>query len=171
MHLIRRKVFTVPPSPRPSFDLESHPFFWMTQAMGARDNALGDELKRVGLRVPDWRVLATLYARKHLSLRELSDLCSIDRTTLSRTMDRMQDAGWVTRLTDSHDLRVTRLSLTPSGERLFARLWPVVDRLNRAAVAGLPPGAVELLAWTLERMKTNLDRESSRMDEPSQDAA
>jgi DNA-binding MarR family transcriptional regulator len=161
----------MPPDPRPAFDLEGHPFFWMTQAIGARDSALADELKDVGLRVPDWRVLATLYARKHLSLRELADLCTIDRTTLSRTMDRMQEAGWVARLADSRDLRVTRLSLTPSGEQLFARLWPVVDRLNRAAVAGLPPGAVEMLAWTLERMKINLDRESSRGAEASRDAA
>ncbi len=161
----------MPPAPRPAFDLEGHPFFWMTQAMAARDNALAGELKDLGLRVPDWRVLATLYARKHLSLRELADLCSIDRTTLSRTMDRMQEAGWVARLADSHDLRVTRLSLTASGERLFARLWPAVDRLNRAAMEGLPRGAVELLAWTLERMKTNLDRQPSRIDASSEDAA
>lgn len=161
----------MPPAPRPAFDLEGHPFFWMTQAMAARDNALAAELKALGLRVPDWRVLATLYARRHLSMRELADLCSIDRTTLSRTMDRMQDAGWVARIADSRDLRVTRLSLTASGERLFARLWPAVDRINRAAIDGLPRGAVDLLAWTLGRMKENLDRAPARFSSSVEDAA
>ena len=161
----------MPPAPRPAFDLEGHPFFWMTQAMAARDNALAAELKDLGLRVPDWRVLATLYARRHLSMRELADLCSIDRTTLSRTMDRMQDAGWVARIADSRDLRVTRLSLTASGERLFTRLWPAVDRINRAAVEGLPRGAVDLLAWTLGRMKDNLDRAPARFSPSVEDAA
>lgn len=161
----------MPPAPRPAFDLEGHPFFWMTQAIAARDNALAAELKDLGLRVPDWRVLATLYARRHLSMRELADLCSIDRTTLSRTMDRMQEAGWVARIADSRDLRITRLSLTASGERLFARLWPAVDRINRAAVAGLPRGAVDLLAWTLGRMKENLDRAPARFSPSVEDAA
>lgn len=146
--------------PRPEFDLEHHPFFWMTQAIAARDAAVAEELKGLGLRVPEWRVLAALYARKRLAMRELADLSSIDRTTLSRTVDRMQDMGLVTRLADSRDLRVTRLALTQAGERLFARIWPTMERLNRAAMEGLPRGAVELLAWTLGRMKDNLDRES-----------
>ena len=70
----------------------------------------------------------------------------------------LQETGRLTRLTDAEDLRVTRLALTAAGERLFARIWPEVERINRAAVAGLPQGAVEMLGWTLERMKTNLDR-------------
>ncbi len=148
----------MPTGPRPEFELERHPFFWMTQAIAARDRALAGELKNLGLRVPEWRVLAALCARKRLSMRELADLSSIDRTTLTRTVDRMQETGWVTRLADSEDLRVTRLALTAAGERLFARIWPAMERLNGAAIEGLPDGAVEMLAWTLKRMKINLDR-------------
>ena len=111
--------------------------------------------------MPEWRVLASLFARKRLSMKELSDLSSIDRTTLTRTVDRLQQIGHVTRLADSKDLRITRLALTAAGERLFARIWPAVHRINRAAVAGLPQGAVEMLSWTLERMKINLDRDIS----------
>src|SRR5688500_1603021 len=147
----------MPPKSRPEFELERHPFFWMTQAIAARDRALAGELRKLGLRVPEWRVLASLYARKRLSMRELADLSSIDRTTLTRTVDRMQQTGWVTRLADANDLRITRLALTASGEQLFSRIWPVMERLNRAAIDGLPDGVVEMLAWTLKQMKTNLD--------------
>lgn len=150
----------MPREPRPDFQLDRHPFFWMTQAIAARDAALAGELREHGLRVPEWRVLASLYARKRLSMRELADLSSIDRTTLTRTVDRMQETGLVTRLADSRDLRVTRLALTAAGERLFARIWPTMERLNRAAVEGLPPGSVQMLAWTLQCMKDNLDREA-----------
>ncbi len=55
-------------------------------------------------------------------------------------------------------LRITRLALTAAGEQLFARIWPAMERLNSAAIDGLPKGAVEMLSWTLENMKTNLDR-------------
>lgn len=142
----------------PQFDLQRHPFFWITQVIAARDRALAAALKDADLRVPEWRVLASLFARKRLSMTELSDLSSIDRTTLTRTVDRLQETGRLMRLGDSEDLRVTRLALTAEGERLFARIWPDVERINRAAIGGLPQGAVDMLCWTLEQMKINLDR-------------
>lgn len=145
-------------NPPPRFDLEQHVFFWLTQAIGSRDRRLAQDLKAFGLRVPEWRALAALYARRRCSMSELSDLATIDRTTLTRTVDRMQKAGWLTRLSDAEDLRVTRLAPTPAGERLFARIWPTVERLNLAAIANLPAGAVDMLRWTLERMKSNLDQ-------------
>jgi DNA-binding MarR family transcriptional regulator len=139
------------------FALEQHVFFWLTQVIGSRDRRLAQALKAFGLRVPEWRVLASLHARRRCTMSELADLATIDRTTLTRTVDRMQKAGWVTRLDDASDLRVTRLAHTASGERLFARIWPTVQQLTELAVAGLPSGAVDMLRWTLERMKTNLD--------------
>ena len=148
----------------PTFDLEGHSFFWMTQVMACRDRQLAQELKGEGLRVPEWRALASLHAKKSLSMSELSDLASIDRSTLTRTMDRMQKSGWVTRLSDSDDMRVTRLALTASGQRLFARVWPIVERLNIAACAGLPESALGMLRWTLEHMRQNLDAGLANQD-------
>lgn len=139
------------------FDLEHHSFFWMTQVIASRDRQLAIELKSHDLRVPEWRALASLHARQSLSMSELADLASIDRSTLTRTVDRLQNAGWMRRISDAADMRVTRLALTSSGQALFASVWPMVERLNKAAVADLPGPAIEMLRWTLERMKANLD--------------
>jgi len=144
---------------KPEFSLDRHVFFWMTQAIAARDRRLAGEMKNFGLRVPEWRALAALYARRRCTMSELSDLSSIDRTTLTRTVDRMESAGWVARLNDTEDARVTRLALTTAGERLFHRIWPAVEQLNRAALEGLPAGAADAMRRTLERMKTNLDQD------------
>ena len=146
-------------APRHAFDLDRHVFFWLTQVTAARDLQLASALKPFGVRVPEWRALAALYARHRCTMSELAELAAIDRTTLTRTVDRMQDAGWLTRLSDGDDMRVTRLALTAAGQRLFGRIWPLVERLNRAAVAGLSASAVEALRGTLAQMKRNLDEE------------
>ena len=139
------------------FDLDAHPFFWLTQVIGARDRELSQGLKEYGLRVPEWRALAALYARKDSTMGELAELATIDRTTLTRTIDRMEEAGWLSRLADETDMRITRLALTAAGRRMFDRIWPEVQQLNALALDGLSRGEIESLRKTLERMRANLE--------------
>ncbi len=141
----------------PSFALDQHLFFWFTQVLDRRDRHLAASLKSYGLRAFEWRALASLHARHRLSMTELADLTSVERTTLSRTVDRMVRKGWVVRLSDTSDARVTRLAPTAAGERLVQRIWPEVHRLNEAAVAGLPDPLVGTVRWALEQMRRNLD--------------
>ena len=144
-------------APAPEFALDQHLFFWFTQVLDRRDRNLADALKSYGLRAPEWRALASLHSRHRLSMSELADLTSIERTTLSRTIGRMVRKGWVVRLSDASDARVTRLAPTAAGERLFTRIWPAVHQLNEAAVAGLPEPLVATVRWALEEMRRNLD--------------
>jgi DNA-binding MarR family transcriptional regulator len=140
-----------------SFELDRHVFFWLTQVIGARDRELAQGLKDFGLRVPEWRALAAMYARKHCTMSELADLATIDRTTLTRTVDRMQDSGWLERLADEEDMRITRLALTATGRRMFERIWPEVQRLNQLALDGLSKAEIDSLRKVLERMRANLE--------------
>jgi len=139
------------------FELDRHPFFWLTQVIGARDRELAQGLREFGLRVPEWRALAALYAKKHSTMSELAELATIDRTTLTRTVDRMQDAGWLERRADEADMRVTRLSLTAAGRRMFDRIWPEVEKLNALALAGLSKAEIRALQDVLARMHANLE--------------
>ena len=145
------------PAPRPAFDLDRHVFYWLTQVIGARDRELTQGLREYGLRVPEWRALAALYARQGCTMSELADLATIDRTTLTRTVDRMQEAGWLSRLTDGDDMRVTRLALTAAGRKLFERVWPTVMRLNDLALAGVAKSDIQVLQKILGRMRANLE--------------
>ena len=146
---------------RPAFELDRHVFFWLTQVIGARDRELAEGLREHGLRVPEWRALAALYSRQRetrgCTMSELAELATIDRTTLTRTVDRMQDAGWLTRLADADDMRVTRLALTAPGRRMFERIWPTVQRLNALALADVSQMEIQTLRKILGRMHANLD--------------
>jgi len=143
--------------PAAEFDLDRHVFFWLTQVIGARDRELAQGLREFGLRVPEWRALAALYARHKCTMSDLAELATIDRTTLTRTIDRMEEAGWLTRLEDADDMRVTRLALTAAGRKMFERIWPTVERLNELATAGLAKADIQLLQKILGRMRANLE--------------
>ncbi len=148
-------------APAPDFSLDEHLFFWLTQVLDRRDRHLAVALKAYGVRVPEWRVLASLHSRHRMSMSELADTTSIERTTLSRTVERVARKGWVVRLSDTSDGRVTRLAPTAAGERLFERIWPAVRQLNEMAVADLPPPLVDTVRWALQEMRRSLDRSLS----------
>jgi DNA-binding MarR family transcriptional regulator len=139
------------------FELDRHPFFWLTQVIGARDRELAQGLRDYGLRVPEWRVLAALYARRLCTMSDLAELATIDRTTLTRTIDRMAEAGWLERRADEADMRVTRLALTAAGRRTFDRIWHEVEKLNALALEGLSKAEILQLQSILARMHANLE--------------
>jgi DNA-binding MarR family transcriptional regulator len=157
----RSEAVAAGPGVTPDFILDQHLFFWFTQVLDRRDRQLAAALKADGLRAPEWRTLATLHSRHRLSMSTLADLTSIDRTTLSRVVERVVKAGWVMRLTDASDARVTRLALTASGERLFARIWPAVWQVNERAMANLPEPAIGFVRWAVQQMCRNFDGRKS----------
>jgi len=140
-----------------TFDLEGHLFFWVTQVQARRDLQLAAALEPYGLRVPAWRTLASLRARERCTMNELAELTALERSTLSRTVDRMVEDDLVVRLADDRDLRVVRLALSAAGRRRFDEIAPHIDALNRAAVAGLPDGMEDVLRWALRQVRANLD--------------
>ena len=145
-----------------SFDLDGHLFFWVTQVQALRDVQVADALEPHGLRVPAWRTLASLRARDRCTMNELAELTALERSTLSRTVDRMVADDLVVRLADARDLRIVRLALTPAGRRIFDEIAPRIDALNRAAVAGLPEGMEGVLRWALQQVRANLDNPASQ---------
>jgi MarR family transcriptional regulator for hemolysin len=152
-------VSTARPAPRgavPEFDLRRHVFFLITQVTGRRNRALADRLKPLGITIQQWRVLAVLDHAPGCTMGELADFTSVDRTTLTRTLDGMEGAGLVARQVSSADRRSLRLHLTAKGRAAFARVLPIALEQNERAVAGFAPAELERFRQDLRRVYENL---------------
>ena len=62
------------------------------------------------------RILNCLMEQGEMSQRELADACMFDVTTLSRTLDKMEKAGLVTRKVNPASRRAHLIALTPEGK-------------------------------------------------------
>ena len=141
----------------PAFTLDSHIFYLFTQIFGRRNRALAQELAPLGINVPQWRILAVLHECPGCTMNELADLTTVDRTTLTRALDRVVADDLALRRADAKDRRSVRLWLTPAGREAFRRVLPRVIEQNERAVRGF--SATELAAFRalLHRMVRNLD--------------
>lgn len=116
----------------------------------------GAVLRRAGVSLQDWRVLAALRERGGLRLTELAARTSIEISTLSRLVGNMEAAGLVLRERDSDDARAIAIRLTAAGDALTARLTPEAEALERAALAGFSEVEAGQLKALLERLYGNL---------------
>ena len=66
----------------------------------------------LGLTRSQWWVLTMLYAKEGVTQSELADLMELEKPTLGRLLDRLEEKEWVERRADEFDRRVNRLYLT-----------------------------------------------------------
>ena len=107
-----------------------------------------------GLRVPEWRVLATLNDEDGAMITTLARISLLEQSHLTKIVDQMERRGWVTRRPDPVDARRVRVFLTDEGRELATDL--VVDaraheegllsRLSPEEAAAIKPVLKQLLA-------------------------
>ncbi|MBT6283890.1 MAG: MarR family transcriptional regulator, partial [Rhodospirillaceae bacterium] len=72
-------------------------------------------LSEAGVDIQSWRVLIALYQRGAQTVGALSDLTSINFSTLSRVLGRMEKKNLVRRVRDAEDARSFTVELTANG--------------------------------------------------------
>ena len=147
---------------RRTFDLEGHIYFLFTQIFGRRNRHLGEKLAPHAITVPKWRVLAVLHERPGVTMNQLADFTTVDRTTLTRTLDQMVEDRLIERRDDARDRRAVRLHLTGHGREVFEKILPLVMDENERATQGIAPGELAQFGRTLQRMVRNLDPDYDR---------
>ena len=124
----------------------------------------GNELRRAGVTLQDWRVLAALREADGQRLTELASRTSIEVSTLSRLVAGLESAGLVLRERDASDARAIAIRLTPRGAALTATLTPAAATLERTALAGLSDSEAGQLKALLHRVYGNLAADHAAAD-------
>ena len=118
------------------------------------EGALADR----GLTIAMWRVLAALSNNGALRQIDLSNLTSIEVSTLSRLVTRLVRMGLVTRTRNSTNSREVAVELTAKGRTVVAQMIPIAQELEETAARGLPKSDLAVVKRSLRRMHENLAR-------------
>lgn len=95
-------------------------------------------LRRAGVAVPVWRVLATLSGSPGETVSGLADSCLLQQPTMTKLLDRMVRDGLVKRLPDARDRRVVRIQTTPRGETVVNELLASAKKHESEVLARHP---------------------------------
>jgi DNA-binding MarR family transcriptional regulator len=112
----------------------------------------------MGVTRAQWKVLFRLERAPGMRQIELADLLDIEPITLSRIIDRLEEAELVERVADPADRRAWRLHVTAQARPLVEKLRAVADEMISEAFAGIDPKDIEITRQVLAKARQNACR-------------
>ena len=94
--------------------------FNLRKASRAVTQLFDEALKPCGLYATQFNLLAAISTSDDVTITELSKVLIMDRTTLTRNLNPLQNNGWV-EVTPGVDKRTRTLSLTRSGKKVLSQ--------------------------------------------------
>lgn len=115
-----------------------------------------DRVRGIGLTGPQARLLLALERHPDQNQAFYAERLEIEPITLTRIVDRLEDAGWIERQADPADRRARILHLTDKSRGIVSRLRLSVEGLTEDMLEGFAPDERAVFAQMLDRIAANL---------------
>ena len=117
---------------------------------------LVEKLRREGINVTRWRILAVLSMGDGITITDIIDRAMVQQSALSRALMRMEKENYVRRVLRRDDARCVEVYLTEKGRTLFNSLNVVVRRREQRLLEGFSPKQVEAAFALVRHLSRNM---------------
>jgi DNA-binding MarR family transcriptional regulator len=115
---------------------------------------LKKELKAFNLGPGQLQILLLLFRKEYVRQTDLAARLMLDKTSMARTIGRLEDHGYVRRAQDEHDARAYTISLTPRARNIRDKVFPVLKNWTAALLRGFTPAEQEqFIAFLIKAAK------------------
>jgi DNA-binding MarR family transcriptional regulator len=121
------------------------------------DRLLRKRLRRSGINIARWRVLAVLQDNGRMNISQIVDRTIIEQPTVSRIVDQLEREGLAFREICDEDSRFVQVMLTEAGEQAFKEIYPVATKHQEQGLQGFTKQEIKTLIGFLERMQDNIE--------------
>ena len=104
-----------------------------------------------------WTVLACLWKEDKVTQRELCDLTSKDKPSMTRLIDNLERSKIVVRVSHATDRRVNLIHLTQYGASLHKKVSEVVQRVVTKSLTDITDEEISTARTVLNKIINNLD--------------
>jgi DNA-binding MarR family transcriptional regulator len=114
------------------------------------------DLSEHGINNVVFRTLSVLFIYRTLTVNEIAVLAVTEQSTASRMVESMVSSGLVKREIAEEDQRRRVVALTPEGEALLRKIWPIMVNNYDRLIEGIEPDDIEVCARVLAKMVDNI---------------
>jgi DNA-binding MarR family transcriptional regulator len=123
-----------------------------------------ERARALGATRTQWKALAHVGRNEGLHQSALAELLEVEPITLTRMVDRLEEAGLVERRRDPADRRAWQLFLTEKSHPVLERMHDIAGDLTASALAGVSSDELAQLTTTLEQIRANLHAPAIQKD-------
>jgi DNA-binding MarR family transcriptional regulator len=116
-----------------------------------------ERARQIGVTRTQWRTLTTLKRHEGINQGGMADLLEVEPITLSRMIDRLEEANLVERRPDPADRRAWQIFLTPKALPILEQLRGLAEGMVENALFGLDEAQRDQLMASLATIRTNLN--------------
>lgn len=91
-----------------------------------------------GVTISQCHAIVEIGRAEEISLNELSELLSLDKSTMSRTINNLVDSGLVTRELHAEDRRYIAIKLTEDGMKVFKNIEESMGKYYASIFLSIP---------------------------------
>jgi DNA-binding MarR family transcriptional regulator len=117
--------------------LGDHLAFWLRCLSNFVSYSFAEKLAKEDVTVAQWVVLRTLYDHDDITLNQLAELVGLDKSSVSRMIERLVLRKLVNR-SEGSDRRSLGLGLTPAARKLVPKLARLADQNDESFFNSLP---------------------------------
>lgn len=144
--------------------VSSYLLYLLAASSEAASHQFHIRVRELGLRVPEWRVLACLYDQDGLMITQLARYSLMEQSRMTRIVDQMEKRGLVVRKSDEGDGRRVRVHLTDAGQKLSSEVVEEAMEHERTLLSALNQADADRIKPSLERLLASLNSWNSNRE-------
>lgn len=139
-----------------SFEFREYPFYWVMRLGNRYTHAMEAQLKKLGMNITSWRVGLILRENGTLSMSEIAEHAVGRLPTITKTVYRMQEQGYLSLAQSKTDARVTMVNISPEGLAIINKGIENTSRTIDRAFDGLSKTQTDAMNEALKTVFENL---------------
>lgn len=116
---------------------------------------LNDSLVPLGLYTAQWAIIFQLKSNGPSTQKELSSYLGVEAPTMTRTLGRLEKAGWITRVSGK-DKREKKIMLTDAALKEYPIWQNAVRFAEKQMLTDISEEEITFMLDSMKRMKKNL---------------
>ena len=117
---------------------------------------LNKELNSYGLKFNQWRLIHTISSKYIFTPAKLADELMIERATVSRYLDQLEDKNCIKRTHNQFDRRAVDIALTSKGENIAKLGIDLMDQAYRGILADLSTAENKHFLSLIKKLSENI---------------
>ncbi len=141
----------------PTGFVSSYLLYLLAAASEAASQQFHLRVREMGLRIPEWRVMACLHDQDGLMITQLAHYALMEQSRITRIIDQMVTRRLVERRNDTVDGRRVRIYLTDEGQALSSELVAAAKAHELTILGGLSDEEAENIKPALQALLSSLE--------------